>query len=85
MSHTLQIKPAALRQLGKLPRPIQRRIREKVEALRDNPFPPSCKKLVGVGELWRVRAGDYRVVYEVRRGVLIVLVVAIGHRSDVYR
>jgi mRNA interferase RelE/StbE len=85
MSYILEIKPAALRQLEKLPRLIQRRIREETEALRDDPFPLGCKKLAGMEQTWRLRVGDYRVVYEVHRGVLVVLVVAIGHRGDVYR
>jgi len=83
--YTIQFKPLALRQLEKLPREAQRRLGAKIEALRDDPFPAGCKKMVGIPDTCRIRAGDYRVVYQVHRGVLIVLVLTVGHRRDVYR
>ncbi len=85
MAYTLQFKPAALRQLEKLPRDVQRRIAAKVERLRDDPFPAGCKKLEGIVDAWRIRVGDYRVVYQVHRGILLILVVTIGDRREVYR
>lgn len=85
MAYAIQFKPAALRQLEKLPRPAQKRIGLKIETLRDDPFPAGCKKLSGLPDAWRVRVGDYRVVYQVQRGILLVLVLAVGHRRDVYR
>ncbi len=85
VAYAIQFKPAALRQLEKLPRQAQRRIGLKIEALRDDPFPAGCKKLAGLPDVWRVRVGDYRVVYRVHRGVLLVLVLAVGHRREVYR
>lgn len=85
MAYAIQFKPAALRQLEKLPRAAQKRIGLKIETLRDDPFPAGCKKLSGLPDAWRVRVGDYRVVYQVQRGILLVLVLAVGHRRDVYR
>jgi mRNA interferase RelE/StbE len=85
MAYAIQFKPAALRQLEKLPRGPQKRIASKIQALRDDPFPSGCKKLFGEPDTWRVRVGDYRVIYRVHRGVLLILVVNIGHRRDVYR
>jgi mRNA interferase RelE/StbE len=85
MAYIIQFKPAALRQLGMLPRNVQKRIASKVQTLRDDPFPSGCKKLLGEPDTWRVRIGDYRVIYQVRRGILLVLVINIGHRQDVYR
>ena len=85
MSYTIQFKPAALRQLEKLPRNLQKRIASKIEALRDEPFPSGCKKLFGEPDTWRVRIGNYRAIYRVHRGVLLILVITIGHRRDVYR
>lgn len=85
MAYAIQFKPAALRQLEKLPRSAQRRISEKIGMLRDDPFPAGCKKLAGIPEGWRVRVGDYRVVYQVQPGILLVLVLAVGHRREVYR
>lgn len=85
MAYTIQFKPLALRQLEKLPRDAQRRLSAKIEALREDPFPAGCKKMAGIQETWRIRAGEYRVVYQVHRGVLLVLVLTVGHRKDVYR
>ena len=85
MAHRIQFKPLALRQLEKLPREVQKRVSSKIEALREDPFPLGCKKMAAIPDTWRIRAGDYRVVYQVHRGVLLVLVLAIGHRKEVYR
>ncbi len=85
MAYTIQFKPLAQRQFENLPRNVQRRIATKVESLREDPFPPGCKKLAAVNGAWRIRVGDYRVIYQVHRGELLVLVITIGHRSDVYR
>jgi mRNA interferase RelE/StbE len=56
-----------------------------MDKLAQDPRPPGAKKLHGEPGLFRVRAGDYRVIYTVRDKVLLVLVLAIGHRRDVYR
>lgn len=85
VAYTIQFKPLALRQLEKLPREVQRRIVSKIEALRNDPFPAGCTKMQAMVDAWRIRSGDYRVVYQVHRGVLIVLVLTVGHRKDVYR
>jgi mRNA interferase RelE/StbE len=85
VAYTIQFKPLALRQLEKLPRDVQKRLAVKIEALRDDPFPPGCKKMAGLPDMWRIRAGDYRVVYQVHRAILLVLVLTVGHRKDVYR
>jgi mRNA interferase RelE/StbE len=85
LTYTIQFKPLALRQLEKLPRDAQKRLVAKIETLRDHPFPPGCRKMEGVADAWRVRAGDYRVVYQVHRGILLILVLTVGHRKDVYR
>jgi mRNA interferase RelE/StbE len=85
MAYEVRLKPSAERALRKLPREIQRRIARRLDGLASDPRPPGCEKLAGADGLYRVRAGDYRVVYEVSDDVLAVLVVTIGHRSDVYR
>jgi mRNA interferase RelE/StbE len=85
VAYTIQFKPLALRQLEKLPREAQRRLSIKIEALRVDPFPQGCKKMAAIPDTWRIRSGDYRVVYQVHRGVLLVLVLTIGHRREVYR
>lgn len=85
MAYTIQFKPLALRQLEKLPRDTQKKLAVKIEALRDEPFPSGCKKMAALSDAWRVRAGDYRIVYQVHQKVLLVLVLTVGHRNDVYR
>jgi mRNA interferase RelE/StbE len=85
VAYSIQFKPLALRQLEKLPREVQKRLAYKIEALGNDPFPPGCKKMARVPDAWRIRTGDYRVVYQVHPGVLLVLVLPVGHRKDVYR
>jgi mRNA interferase RelE/StbE len=85
MADALQFKPAALREFEKLPRDIQKRIAVKIAGLRGNLFPGGCKKLSGIPDAWRIRVGDYRVVYQVKRSILLVLVLTVGNRRDVYR
>jgi mRNA interferase RelE/StbE len=85
MAYAIQFKPAALRQLEKLPRQIQKRIASKIEALCWEPFPAGCKKLHGEANTWRLRVNDYRVIYQVQAGILLILVVNIGNRREVYR
>jgi mRNA interferase RelE/StbE len=76
---------AAARQIRKLDRSAQTRILRTVEILRDTPRPPASKQLVGGDGERRIRTGDYRIVYEVRDEELLILVVRVGHRREVYR
>lgn len=84
MTHQIELAPAALRQLRKLDRAGQRRVQAAIELLATEPRPSGAKKLVGGDGEWRVRTGDYRVVYQIDDGVLLVLVVAVGHRREIY-
>lgn len=83
--HAAFFKPSAERVLRKLPASAQRRIIAAAEALADGPRPAGVTKLAGDENLWRIRVGDYRVIYEIHDDRLIVMVLAIGHRRDVYR
>jgi mRNA interferase RelE/StbE len=85
MAYAIQFKPNALRQLEELPHAVRNRLGATIEALCDDPFPAGCKKLSGVPDTWRVRVGDYRVIYQVHRRILLVLVLTVGHRREVYR
>lgn len=84
MTYRIELAPAAVRQLRKLDRSAQRRVQAAIELLATEPRPSGAKKLVGGNGEWRVRTGDYRVVYQIDDGVLLVLVVAVGHRREVY-
>jgi mRNA interferase RelE/StbE len=64
---------------------LVRRLRQSIKGLAENPRPPGSIKLQGEEELYRIRIGDYRIVYQIRDAVLVVLVVQIGHRRDIYR
>ena len=79
------VTPAAARRLHKLDPPARRRIQAAVELLAQEPRPAGAQKLVGGDREWRVRTGDYRIVYETHDEVLLVLVLDVGHRRDIYR
>jgi mRNA interferase RelE/StbE len=78
-------KPSAERQLRKLPVDVQRRIVGEVATLAVNPRPSGVVKLTGDENLWRIRIGNYRVVYEIHDDRLVVLVLRVANRKDVYR
>ena len=61
------------------------RILTRIEALGAEPRPAGCRKLRGANDLWRLRIGDYRVIYMIDDDVLLVVVVTVGHRREVYR
>ena len=84
MSYRIEVAPSAVRQLRKLDRVAQRRVQGAIELVASEPRPNGAKKLIGGAGEWRVRTGDYRIVYELHDHVLLVLVVAVGHRSDIY-
>lgn len=85
MTYRVTVAPAAARQLRKLDPPVRRRIQAVLELLSVNPRPPSATQLVGGTGEWRVRTGDYRVVYEIADAELLVLVLRAGHRREIYR
>ena len=72
-------------QLLRVPKRIRSRLRDTIRALAADPRPAGCKKLTGGTDYFRIRVGDYRVLYEVRDRDVLVLVIKIGHRREVYR
>ena len=85
MQYTVTFRPSARKSLGKLPRRDQVRIVSAAEALSQEPHPLGSKKLSAEENLWRIRVGSYRVIYQIQDDKLFILVVKIGHRKDVYR
>jgi mRNA interferase RelE/StbE len=75
---------SARKELEQLPDAALQRIFTRIEALAENPRPPGCKKLRGATDLWRIRVGNYRIVYQVEDAVLLVEIRAVGDRKDVY-
>lgn len=82
-SYTIVLSKKAQKQLDKLPNQIATPIIEAIADLEDNPRPIGCKKLKGRNG-YRIRAGNYRVIYEIFDTELLVDVVALGHRKDIY-
>ncbi len=85
MSYEVEIAPAAKRQIKKLPPDVQQNVVTKLEELAFEPRPDGVKKLEGSDNLYRVRAGKYRIIYEIQDSLLLVTVVKVKHRKDVYR
>ena len=85
MSYRIEFAPRAVRDFKSLDGSIRRRIARRIEARADNPYPQRIKKIEGEEELYRLRVGDYRILYQVKGKILIVLIVGIGHHRDVYR
>ena len=84
MAYSIDFVPSAAKELAKLPAKERQKIGERINALAADPRPHGAEKLTGL-DAYRVRVGDYRVVYEVRDRVLLVLVLAVGNRRDVYK
>jgi mRNA interferase RelE/StbE len=83
--YRLVISEDADKQLQKLDKPVRRRMLLALAKLEDDPRPDGVKKLKGSADRWRIRVGDWRIVYQIEDGELVVLVIAVGHRSKVYR
>ena len=82
--YAVEVKPSARKELERLPAMIIERIFPKMEALGSEPRPSGCKKLKGGQKEWRIRVGDYRVVYGLDEAKLRVSIMRVRHRSEVY-
>lgn len=85
MSYRIDLTRRAAKALDGIDKPQRRRVMAVIDGLIADPRPPRCVKLAGRENQWRVRAGDYRVVYEVHDDRLLVLVIEVGHRSNTDR
>lgn len=83
MSYSVRIFRRAQKELAALPQFVYPRVRDAIRGLADIPRPPGCKKLTGRNG-WRIRVGDYRVIYEIDDGAQIITIMHVGHRRDVY-
>jgi mRNA interferase RelE/StbE len=83
-SYSLVVKKSAERELRAIPKTDLRRITERLRGLTSNPRPPGCEKFSGHDQ-YRIRQGDYRMVYVIDDDTRVVTLVKIGHRRDVYR
>ncbi|HEX8816011.1 MAG TPA: type II toxin-antitoxin system RelE/ParE family toxin [Terriglobales bacterium] len=85
MRYRLEFTTSALREMRALDRQFQRRIADKINALCDEPLPPGSKKLQGQPDHFRIRVGDYRVIYRLDGSRVVVVIVRVGHRREAYR
>ncbi|MBM4019359.1 MAG: type II toxin-antitoxin system RelE/ParE family toxin [Planctomycetes bacterium] len=85
MAYRVVMTPEARRNMLALPQDVARRVTVCILALAEKPRPPQMRKLKGILNLWRVRLGDYRVVYQIEDDRLLIVVIRIGHRREVYR
>ena len=85
MSYRIEIKRSAAKALKKIPKANGKRIVEKIDSLAESPPNPDTTKMKGDNPFHKVRVGDYRIVYEIQEDVLVILVIKIGHRKDIYR
>jgi len=85
MRYSLEFTASALKEFQTLDRQIQRRVTEKVKALCEDPFPSGVKELRGEVDHFRIRVGDYRIVYRMDGSRVVIVIVRIGHRREVYR
>jgi mRNA interferase RelE/StbE len=85
MSYRVELKLSAIKALAAIPNPHRRRIAKAIDGLARQPRPAGCTKLIGAETAYRIRVGDYRIVYQILDRVLIVFIIRIAHRKDVYR
>jgi len=83
MAYAIKVKKRAIKALQKIPQPYYKQIKDAIYKLSDNPRPKGCKKLKA-RDGYRIRVADYRVIYQIKDAVLLVSVINIGHRKDVY-
>jgi mRNA interferase RelE/StbE len=83
--YRIEFLKTAKKELANLPKQMQRRIATKIDSLLLDPYPPDSKKLKNGNGRYRIRAGDYRVIYRLEDDQLVILVIKIGHRRDVYK
>jgi mRNA interferase RelE/StbE len=85
-SYSLSIKASAAKEIERIePKSFRQKVVKRIRELARDPRPPGCEKLVGSAERYRVRQGVWRIVYEVLDKVLVVVVVKVGHRRDIYK
>ena len=83
-SYKVFIKPSAVKEIESLPKKDRSRVIQKIKGLATDPRPPGCEKLTGEDK-YRIRQGSYRIVYSITDTQLIVIVVKVGHRRDIYK
>jgi mRNA interferase RelE/StbE len=84
MTYRVEVSRRAAKAVTSLDKPLRRRVLAAIDALSGDPRPAGGKKLADQ-QAWRIRVGDYRIIYEIHDQILLVLVVDVGHRREIYR
>lgn len=84
-SYRVELTRSAEKDLRKITPPHRETMLDALEKLAFNPRPHGCRKILGAEQTYRIRVGDYRIVYEIHDEVLVILVIRLAHRKDVYR
>jgi mRNA interferase RelE/StbE len=84
-AYEIEWRPSTRRDLRRIPPEMIRRIVQAVENLSSNPHPSGAVKLSGSDSAWRIRVSDYRIIYQIENARLVIEVIKIGHRRDIYR
>ena len=85
MIYRIEFKRSAAKALRKIPKRDRKRIRDKIDSLSRSLPEPKTTKMKGDNPFYRIRVGDYRIVYEIQDEILLILVLKIGHRKEIYR
>ncbi len=85
MKYSIEFRPAVLKSLKRFPRKDLVRLKKKIAKLENNLPNPSTTKMKGNNPFHKIRSGDYRIIYEIHNDTVIILIVKIGHRKDVYK
>jgi mRNA interferase RelE/StbE len=85
LKYRIEFKRSAAKALKKVPKRDRKRIRGKIDSLSDSLPDPGITKMKGDNPFHRIRVGDYRIIYEIKDEILLILVLKIGHRKDIYR
>ncbi|MDZ7831512.1 MAG: type II toxin-antitoxin system RelE/ParE family toxin [Desulfobacterales bacterium] len=85
MNYRIEVKRSAAKALKKIPQADKKRIADKIDSLAEDMPNPDTTKMKGNNPFHRIRVGNYRIIYEIQEDVLLILIVKIGHRKDIYR
>lgn len=84
MKYQIKILSKARRSIKKLPKSVQENVKSAIRNLAENPRPNNVKKLSGSYNLYRIRLGDYRIIYQIEDDILLIVIVMAGHRKEIY-
>jgi len=85
LKYRIEVKKSAAKELKKISKSDQKRIVRAIDNLAENLPNPDTTKLKGNNPFHRIRVGDYRIIYEIQNDILLILIIKIGHRKDIYR